>query len=414
MQTTHQAQSTNSITRILFFMIMTLATISHITADMYVPSLPAITKALATNPSTVQLTLSIYMLGFSVSHLFYGPISDRIGRRKPILFGAGLSVIGGLLCYLAPSISILILGRFIQGIGMGATNSITRSLMRDLFAGPHLAKIGSHLGMAMVFVIAGAPTLGGYVQYYFNWRANFLILFIYTTLIWVFIWKALPETNQNLNATATKLNVVARNYFILLKSKVFMGYTLCCSFAYAGLIAYVTSSPFLLQNVIGLTPQQFGWLSLLIGGCIFISSFINSKWVMIKGISFMLLAGIYLMLAGGSLMLILGLSGYVNIYSIMIPIMIFSTGVGFAFTNASAGAMHPFPKMAGSSAALYGCLQIFGGSLASALIATLHINNQIPLAWMLLIMGLLALVSFHYLAIKEEKNALNDQVFSTN
>lgn len=396
----HPSQNDNKIeiTTTLFVTILLFASIAHITADIYVPSMPIIVKVLHTDSTAVQLTLSIYMLGYSLSHLFYGPVSDRIGRRNPMLFGIGLSLIGSIICFLAPTINLLIFGRFIQGIGIGSTSSVGRSLLRDITSGSQLAKLGSHMGMIITFVTASSPTLGGYMQQYFGWRATFVFLAIYTLCVWLMTWKNLPETNFDLNPNATKMKVVIKNYLILLKSKTFLGYTFCTCFAYSGIIAYLTAAPFLLQNIVGLTPVQFGWLAFLIAGSIFISAFLNSRLVVTQGIEKMLLVGNLLMITAGLLMLLFALLLFLNTWVIMLPIAIFVMGAGFTFSNAFAGAFHPFPKMAGSVGALYGCLQILGAAIASAFMASLHESNQIPLALVLIACGVLSLISLKWLA----------------
>ncbi|EKD55203.1 MAG: hypothetical protein ACD_60C00024G0003 [uncultured bacterium] len=385
----------------IFIAVLLFVTLGQITADMYLPSLPAITEALSSTPAMIKLTLSVYLLGFSVSHLFYGPISDRIGRRKPILFGMGLSILGSLICFSASSAIVLIAGRFLQGIGTGACTSIGRSISRDLLSGSHLARTSSQLGMAGAFVLASSPMIGGYIQHYLSWRMNFFILFLYTSCIFIFVYHVLPETNQHLDPMATRLKVACRNYTVLLFNRTFISYTFCAAMAYAGLAAYLTIAPFLFQTVIGLNPVQFGWLSFFIGAGILTSGFINSRYVVHKGIPFMLRLGTFCMMTSGVLMLLLGLGGLLNVAVIVLPLMLFCVGTSLSFANASAGAFHAFPEMAGTAAALYGCFQVLGGATASGLAAKLHAHNQIPLAILFVVLGSLSFLSLTYGVGKE-------------
>jgi DHA1 family 2-module integral membrane pump EmrD-like MFS transporter len=385
------ADSNIVLTPILFLIILSLTTLAHVSADMYVPSLPAITQALATDSSTIQLTLSFYMLGFGLSQLIYGPLSDRIGRRKPIVFGVLLGVMGGMICALAPVAAVLIVGRFIQGVGIGVSNCVGRSLTRDVLSGTQLAKIGSHISMVNAVFLAMAPTLGGYIQTFIGWRATFIILVLYAFAVWMLVYYKLPETNLNLNPDATKLNVMIRNYLILLRNKAFIGFTLCSGLAYAGLVAYLTVAPFLLQNIVGLTPVQFGWLAFLVAGSIFLSAFINSKLIVAKGIPAMMFYGACLMITAGILMLALALCGFLNTVVVMLPVAFFSMGAGLTFANAFAAAFHEFPHMAGSAGALFGCIQILTGGLVSAIMAAVHATTQLPLAVILVVLGVAAL-----------------------
>lgn len=162
-----------SLQPLLIFVILMLMVLMQMTTDQYVPSLPAITKEFHSSEASIQLTLSLFMLGLSISHVFYGPLSDKIGRKPPLIFGVGLSILGSLCCFLAPSVLVLIIGRFIQGFGIGCCGSVGRSLVRDLFTDRILSKIGSYVGIVSVFIMVASPILGGYIQEHFGWRINF-------------------------------------------------------------------------------------------------------------------------------------------------------------------------------------------------------------------------------------------------
>ncbi|WP_298627291.1 multidrug effflux MFS transporter [uncultured Legionella sp.] len=397
-----QEQNPQVIKPLLIFVILMLMALMQTTTDQYVPSLPAITKFFQSNEATLQLTLTFFMLGLGISHVFYGPLSDRIGRKPPILFGVGLSIMGSVFCFMAPSTTVLIFGRFLQGFGIGVCNSVGRSLVRDLFTDRMLAKIGSYVGIVSIFIMAASPTLGGYIQEHFDWRANFLFLIVLGVAVWCMALYVLPETNKHLNPDATKLRVMKSNYSILLHSKVFLGYTLCACFALAGLVAYLTISPFLFQNELGLSPLEFGQLTFFIAGAICISGIVNSQLVMHKGVSFMVLIGVLFMIIGGASMLLCSILGMRHVLSIMIPVSLFSIGVGFTFINAFAGAFHPFPQMAGTAGALYASMQDFSAALTSGCIAAFKSFGHYSLAVILLAFGLSSLAAWYYLAIRDE------------
>lgn len=398
--------SNQIVSPLLIFVILMLMALMQMTTDQYVPSLPAITQFFHSNEATLQLTLSFFMLGLSMSHIFYGPLSDRIGRKPPLMFGVGLSIIGSICCFMAPSVNLLIFGRFLQGFGIGCCNSVGRSLVRDLFTDRLLAKIGSYVGVVSIFIMAASPTLGGYIQEHAGWRANFLFLIVFGILIWLMALAVLPETNKHLNPEATKFKVMGNNYAVLLRSKVFLGYTLCACFACAGLVAYLTIAPFLFQNVLGLSPLEFGQLTFFIAGAICFSGIVNSQLVMNKGISFMVLTGVLLMISGGLLLFILPFLGVSQVLAIMIPVALFSMGAGFTFINAFAGAFHPFPHMAGTAGALYASMQDLSAALTSGVIAAWKGYGQSSLALILLIFGLSSLLAWYYLAIQDEPTSI--------
>lgn len=388
-----EVQKVRPVIYVIIFMMMILVQIS---IDQYVPSLPAIAKSFNSSESSIQLTLFLFMFGLGISHVFFGPLSDKIGRKLPLIYGIGISVIGCLCCLLAPSVAVLTLGRFLQGFGIGSCSSVGRSLIRDLFADRYLSKIGSYVGVASTLLLVVSPIWGGFIQEHFGWRANFLFIFIVGLTFWVFIFFALPETNKNLNPNATKISVILQNYYALLKSKIFLGYTLCACFACAGLVAYLTIAPFLFQNVLGLTPLEYGQLSIFIAGAICFSGIINSQLVMLKGVAYMLFIGVFLMIGGSGIMLIFALAGIMNVPTIMFPIALFSMGAGLTFINAFAGVFHPFPQIAGTVAALYVSMQDLTAALTSGIIAVNRIQGQLSLAVILLVLGLGALVAWYY------------------
>jgi DHA1 family 2-module integral membrane pump EmrD-like MFS transporter len=397
-------QNSQVIQPLLVFVVLMVMALMQTTTDQYVPSLPAIAKLFNSDAQSIQLTLTVFMLGLSISHIFYGPLSDRIGRKTPLMFGVGLSILGSLCCFLAPSVNMLIFGRFLQGFGIGCGNSVGRSLVRDLFTDRVLAKIGSYVGVVSIFIMAASPTLGGYIQEHVGWRGNFLFLLAFGILVWFLVFAILPETNKNLNPDAIKMKVMGANYLSLLRSKIFLGYTLCACFACAGLVSYLTIAPFLFQDVLGLSPLQFGQLTIFIAGAICVSGILNSQLVMRKGISYMVFVGVLFMIIGGLTMLITALLGMKHILCIMIPMALFSVGAGLTFINAFAGAFHPFPLMAGTVGALYASLQDLSAALASGIIAIGKYYGVYSLAVILLFLGLGSLAAWYYLAIKETSN----------
>ncbi|MFI4963170.1 MAG: multidrug effflux MFS transporter [Legionellales bacterium] len=385
---------------LLIVIILLLMILSQTTTDQYLPSLPAITKTFNSTEASIQLTLSLFMLGLGFSHLFYGPMSDWVGRKPPLLAGIGISIVGSLCCYLAPSVSWLIVGRFLQGFGIGCCGSVGRSLVRDLFSDRLLAQIGSYVAVVSIFTMASSPMLGGYIQELYGWRFNFLFLVVFGIFVWVLILLLLPETNKHKNPDAIKIGVMAKNYSNMLRSKVFLGYTLCSCFAMAGIVSYFTIAPFLFQNHLGLSPVQFGQLSFFVAGAVCFSGIINSQMVMKKGISYMLGIGILFMVTGGLSMLFLCVMGLASILSIMLPVFLFSMGVGFTFMNAYAGAFHPFPKMAGTVGALYSSMQDFSASGISGLIAGFKIYGELSLAILFVTLSFGSLMSWYFLTYK--------------
>ena len=189
----------------IFFILILTSTLGQFFSDLYLPSIPAISKSLKTSTELTQLTVSIYLLGYSISSLMYGPISDTFGRKKPLLLGLILCLIGSFICMMSTDISILISGRLIQGIGGGAGMTITSAIIRDCCEGKKMAKFGSYLTMANMVVIIAAPVLGGYFQIFFGWNASFQFLFVYSFIILILVGLFLPETKDENHRVHLKL-----------------------------------------------------------------------------------------------------------------------------------------------------------------------------------------------------------------
>ena len=236
--------------------------------------------------------------------------------------------------------------------------------------------------------MAMAPDLGGYIQHFFGWRFCFLFLVLYITGLFFAVWRFIPETNQHLNPIALQKKVLFYNYFHLLKNPIFLGYAIIASLVLGGLSAYLTASPFLFEKILKFTPVQYGRLAWIIGGGFGRGGICNILLVRRIGRHRSLVVGIAVIFLSGLLMLSLSLLGYLNPFAIMLPMGIFSLGAAVSFANSFAGAFLPFAKIAGSAGALYGCIQVLGGSLASGLMSAVRENTQTPLAILLTVVGI--------------------------
>lgn len=393
-----------------FGFLFLISCFGQISSDLYLPALPTIRDAFHTTEQWMQFTLATYMFGFSVSHLFYGPISDYVGRKKPLLIGIAVSVIGSLICFFASSILVFTLGRFLQGAGAGAGAALFLSILRDRYEGNTLARISSFLGISRVILLASSPLIGSYLLSFFSWHACFLFLFGYALLCFLGAVFIFTESNMNQNANTIKLSAISHSIVSLLKHPIFMGYTFCVMLAFGGILAWLTTLPFLLQDVVGLTPIQFGWVAAFSGIFFIVGGVANAIYVERLGLQKMLLLGLIIMFIGSVIMLIFGLINIINTVVIMLPVIIYILGSSFIFSNAYAGAMHPFSEMAGTAGAVFGFLQILGGAISSAIMSSFKNYNQIPLAIILLGSAIIAFIAVKII----EKQGIheNSQSFS--
>lgn len=394
--------------RVLILLTLLVVIITPVASDSYTPSLPAMANAFSTSNDKMQFSMTTYLIGVSLSQLIYGPLSDKYGRKPIIILGILIGIGGSIFCVLSNSLLFILIGRFIQGSGAGVSNGLFRALMRDQFTGPKMSQVGSYAGMVYTIAFAGAPVLGGYLQTFLGWRANFIFIALVMIIILSTLWLFLPETHLKRDPTATKIKTIWKNYVYLITSPAFVGYTLISSFAYSGFVAYYTAAPFILEVEVGLKPEQFGWLSLGIAMGLFVGMFINVRLVVSKGVLTLLLTGIMIMLCSGLMMLISGLFSILNTVVIVIPIVLFAMASSFVFTNAMTKAFEDVGHIAGIAGGMYGCIQVLGASITSILVAKLSEKTQVPLAFVLTGLSLAGLILFYLLA-KRKRSRTNPQ-----
>lgn len=367
---------------VIFLSILLLVgCLMTISSDIYAPSLVAISDEFEVSLNEAQWTLPIFLIGISLCQLIYGPLSEGVGRKPPLLVGLFIMLIGTILCWKASSIELLLAGRFVQGLGAGAGASLWRSMFRDKYHGDELAKFGAYLSVGIIIVMPMAPTLGGYLEEWFGWRSCFQFLLGYTFLAILAVLFFYQETNIHRHPERLNLTFFRKTFHRLLKSPVFMGYAACVFLTYGGSFSWYTIGPVLLIETAGLTPVEFGWIC-TVGGFIAmgIGGFLNGRLVTRYGSTTMLQCGWLIMFLSGVLMLITYWMYGVHWLSISICFITFVFGSTFLWTNAFAAAFTPFGDIAGYAAALYSFIQIGGGAVIGSFAAFLPDDNQFPLA----------------------------------
>lgn len=379
--------------RKLLFFVLQLATIAFVATDIYTPSLPAMQAYFKTTPELTQFTISFYLLTLSISQIFYGIFSDRFGRRPIILTGLLISCIGSALCVFAPSIHFLLFARLIQGIGLGFSVSVGRSIVPDVYSDKELVKMASYVAMAIPLVLMVAPVLGGYIQEYFDWRANFIFLLVYLLILTILVYFYFPETNKHAGQHLLHPKTIFNHYKTLLTSPLFLGYTFCFAAAIAGVIAYVTASPFLLQTLAGLTPVEYGWTVVAVTGMGVLGGYLNTRLINHFSIFQLInLSGIG-MLASGVCFVLYGLRYPTTVYSVLLPMMFYMILARLSTTNSYLEGSKPFRHIMGTASTIFGGVQLLLGSVVSMVIAILPETNQVPFGFVLVGLSLFSLLS---------------------
>jgi len=384
--------------KIFFLTLVFVGCSAQIASDIYSPSISFIAQSLKASISSVQYSMAIFMFGLAISQLFYGPLSEGIGRKNSLSIGLIILIIGNLISLFSQNIDLLIAGRFIQGIGAGACSALWRSIFRDTFEGAELAKYGSYFSILVTFMVPAAPLVGGYLQTYFDWRSNFVFLSLYNifTLFLVLFW--FKETNIHQHISKLSFKFIRQSYKEIMLSKVFIGYTLCTFLCYGAFFSWFSVGPVLLIDKVGISPIHFGWITLF-GGGIFtaLSSWIYGRIVTRIGTNVMLRSGLIIMIISGVILIVGKYMSGITVWNIVIPMLIFYFGVTFIWPSVFANAFKPFGKTAGYAGGLYGFMQISGAAVIGAIVSYLPHRDQIPLGIIFIISAVLAFFVLGYL-----------------
>ncbi len=361
-------------------LLTAMVALGPISTDIYLPSLPAIGAALGVGQGQVQLTLSVFLAGFAVSQLACGPLSDRFGRRPVILAGLVLYLAASLACAAATSIEMLILARFCQAVGACVGPVLGRAAVRDIYGRERAARMLSYMGMVMALAPAFGPILGGFLEVWFGWRANFLLVSAVALVLLAATLAILPETNQWKSRDATRPGRLLGNYRSLLRHRSYVGYVLIVACTYSGIFSFISGSSFVLIGLLGLSPEVYGFCFAAIVVGYMIGAFISGRFTVRIGLERMVQLGTAVQVAGGLAGLALYAADIVTVASIVGPVAVFMIGTGLAMPNAQAGAIGPFPRMAGAASALLGFCQM--GLAAVVGIVVGHGSGQSALTMM--------------------------------
>jgi DHA1 family bicyclomycin/chloramphenicol resistance-like MFS transporter len=375
-------------------LLTALVAFGPISTDLYLASLPDMARDFDTSIAMVQLTLSVFLGGFACAMLIYGPLSDRFGRRPVILAGVLIYLVGSVACMLAPTIELLIASRFLQALGACCGPVLGRAVVRDVYPREQAARVMSYMASAMALAPFAAPIAGGWVHSLFGWRANFVLLALFGIVLLVAVWRLLDETNVHKDKDALAPSRMLINYRTLLGDRRVLGYMLTVALVFGGMFTFISGSSFVLIDVMGLPPALFGFgFAVVIAGYIS-GGFVAGKWTGRFGLDRMILAGTIGCAGFGLLAAILAWSGITTMAALLLPLMGYFFSAALVLPNSTAGAIAPYPRIAGASSALVGFLQMIGGGTAGWLHAASFDHSARPLATQVALLGIAALVVF--------------------
>ena len=385
--------------RVAFWALMvTLIAYQPIATDTYLPALPTIARVFATDAAMVQWTLSAFFLGTAAAQLFYGPLSDRFGRKPVLLAGVAIFLAGTIACLLAPTIETLIVARFFQAVGCSAAPTIARATVRDVFAREHAARALAYLGAAMGIIPALAPIVGGVLLTAFDWRAIFVLMAAIAGVTMLGLLGFFHETNTRPDPHALNLKRMGANYREMLGERAFMGFALTVAFSIGGLVMFLSGSPHVIITGHGVAADVYGYYFAAIVLSYTAGTLAAGRLTLRLGIERMVLIGAVIGAAAGLTQAGLAWAGERSLLALLVPQGFYIFCLGIILPNALAGAIGPYPTKAGAASALLGFLQLTTAACVTIAMAYAVGWTQLSMSSGLAAMSVLALGCFWALA----------------
>lgn len=381
--------TTASQTGLTFILILSgLMAFTSLSTDIYLPAMPTMAEDLHGN---VELTITGFLIGFTIAQLIWGPISDHMGRRKPLFIGMVLFIIGSAGCALSTSITQIVFWRVFQALGACTGPMLARAMIRDLFARTRAAQMLSTLVLVMAIAPIAGPLIGGQIIRLSTWHSVFWLLVVIGALMFISLnW--LPETLPEDKRVKASLAGAFRNYRSLLTNGRFMRYTLSLTFYYVGAYAFITGSPFVYISYYHVDPQHYGWLFALNIIGVMAMSVVNRRLVQRHALEQLLkYATMLAALAAVALALLVKLESG-GIVAIIVSIFLLFSMNGIIAATSTAAALDAVPNIAGSASALIGALQYGSGIISSLLLAAFSDGTPWTMAWIIALFTLLSAV----------------------
>ena len=368
----------------LIFVLGVIAALGPLSIDMYLPAFPEIAKDLNTTSKSVSLTLTSYFIGISLGQLFYGPIMDKYGRKKPLILGLSIFLISALACSFTPNINTLILFRFTLAVGGCAGMVASRAIVRDLFDDKEIARVFSTLILIMGVAPILAPALGSWMINIFNWRYIFIFLSVFSAMLIILVVYTLPESNLNRAKAKLKLNSSLVNYYHVLKNPLFLNYALSGTFSMAAMFTYIAGSPLVLIEIYGLEEHNYAYIFGLNAAGFIVGSQVNSFLLRKKDTERLSFSTNGLAVIIGIAFLLVSVFTDISLNSFLIFLFSIMFLLGFVNPNTSALAIIPFSQNAGVASALLGSLRMLSGALASALLSVFYSGTELSMVALIL------------------------------
>ena len=370
-----------------------LVAMGPLAMDIYLVSMPTMGAALGASAEQVQLTLSVYMYGWGIGQVLAGS-SDRWGRRPVLLAGLAVVVLASTACALARDVHTLIAARFVQALGMAAVFSVPRAVVRDLYSAEHAARVLSVMGIMLSIAPIVAPLLGSHLHVWLGWQANFAFVALYGAAALALSAARLPETIKSANPNALDPRAMFATSATLVRSRQYVGYVLVAAFASGGLFAFLAGGSFVFISVMGAGERGFGILfsAVMVGNIV--GAVLASRTVLRYGIDALLRISTAVMLAAGGVVAALAWAGVNHPAAVVVPMFVFMAAFTATIPQATAGALTPFPRIAGAATSLLSLCQFTVASTWALIVGLAYDGTQRPMAAAIVAAAALAFITF--------------------
>jgi DHA1 family bicyclomycin/chloramphenicol resistance-like MFS transporter len=366
--------------RTLILILGSLTALSPFSIDMYLSAFPQMAHAFNTNVAEVSLTLSSYFIGLASGQLFYGPVMDRFGRKKPLYFGLIIYILASIGCALSNSIHSLIVFRFLQAVGGCSASVGAFAMVRDLFESKESAKVFSMLILILGVSPLLAPTIGGYLAVHYGWASVFFALAAIAAVILAVVFFKLPESHKGDVSHVLRPMPIIKNYLSILREPQFYTYAISGAVGFSGLFVYLAASPTIFMEIFGVSEQTYGYIFAFIAMGIVGMSQVNVLLIKKFSNKGILLSSLVALMISSFIFLICSYMGWYNLYSVVGTMFVFLCCIGLSNPNSAALSMVPFGSKAGSAAAMLGFLQMAAGAIVSVCVGLLEAQQLFPLA----------------------------------
>ncbi len=371
-----------------------LVALGPLSTDMYLPALPSMAEEFSTGSGSIQLTLSLFLAGFALAQIIYGPLSDRFGRKPVLISGLMIFTLSSLACALSDNIVSLIIFRFLQALGGSAGPVLGRAMVRDIHGAENSGKVLSHIATAMALAPAVAPVAGGFMSLFWGWESIFLFLALLglsgTALLHYKIAESAPEEFRH----PKSVHQILRDYQTLFRDRKYLGYTLTCTLVYAGLFCFLSGSSFVVIDYYGIAQESYGLLFALVVIGYIVGTLTGGRLSLKKGYQTLVMLGSIICLLSGLIMLGLALTEPTQVAATIGPMMLFMVGVGLVMPQSMAGALADYPHMAGSASGLLGFIQMTSACVSGVIVGHGYDGTPLIMSAMIALMGILTLTCY--------------------